>query len=393
MKTAQGCKLFGAYQALAGIEDAVVLLHSVIGCNFGTMSFHIPNRMHDIRQACTVISDNEIIGGGEKSLKFALNSIIELYNPAAIFVISGCVSEMIGDDIQAIINQFGKDKCIRYIESAGFRGSFDDGYEQALLSLIDLMEPHKGSVKPVINLLGIHSDDYRTAADKKELQKLLGDKVELNAVFSQCTLNDIKKASRAGLNLVLGYGINLAKEMEQRFEIPYALLDYPFGMEGLKEICDILRRHFSLDFSEDIKQIRDEISLGLKPIYTYLQACYGMPAAIIGHAARARGLRRFLEDELGMEVVCFAIREELKDLEEFHNAVRNSEAAILFGSSFEQELSDELEIPLVRFDYPVFDEISITGRSFIGTSGVLCLTEDILNAVMRNKVLKGALYK
>ncbi len=36
MKPASSCKLFGAFQALGGIQDGVVLLHSVVGCNFGS---------------------------------------------------------------------------------------------------------------------------------------------------------------------------------------------------------------------------------------------------------------------------------------------------------------------------------------------------------------------
>ena len=50
MRPASGCKLFGAYQALGGIQDGVVLLHSVVGCNFGSMSLHVAQDMRDIRQ-------------------------------------------------------------------------------------------------------------------------------------------------------------------------------------------------------------------------------------------------------------------------------------------------------------------------------------------------------
>ncbi len=393
MKTAEGCKLFGAHQALTGIRGAVVVLHSVVGCNFGTMSFHVPNCMQDIRQTCTVISDSEIVFGGEQSLKRALESVIELYDPAAVFVISGCVSEMIGDDIQAVIESLKTEKYIRYVEAGGFRGSFGDGYETALLSLLGLMEPQEAPVKPVVNLLGVGADDYRAAADKKALQKLLGDKSELGSVFSCCTLDEVRKAPRASLNLVLGRGIELAKQMEQRFGIPYELIDYPFGIRGFDHFRNSLKRHFSLDFSKEAAQLESEIAYGLEPVYAYVQACYGMPVAVIGSGARARGLRRFLEDELGMEVVRFALREETGNLDEFYHAVLSSEAALIFGSSFEQELADDLETPLIRFDYPVFDEVSVTGRSFIGAQGTLCLVEDILNAVMRGRTLKGALYQ
>lgn len=61
MKTADGCKLFGAHQALTGIQGGVVLLHSVVGCNFGSMAFHAACDMADIRQTCTVISDSDVI--------------------------------------------------------------------------------------------------------------------------------------------------------------------------------------------------------------------------------------------------------------------------------------------------------------------------------------------
>ena len=66
---------------------------------------------------------------------------------------------------------------------------------------------------------------------------------------------------------------------------------------------------------------------------------------------------------------------------------------MLFGSSFELELAEELGIPLIRYDYPVFDEISLTGNPFVGAVGILSLLESILNSVMQTPSLKGALYQ
>ena len=97
MRPASGCKLFGAYQALGGIQDGVVLLHSVVGCNFGSMSLHVAQDMRDIRQTCTVISDSDVVFSGEASLERAVRSALELFQPSVLFVVSGCVSEMIGD--------------------------------------------------------------------------------------------------------------------------------------------------------------------------------------------------------------------------------------------------------------------------------------------------------
>lgn len=94
-----------------------------------------------------------------------------------------------------------------------------------------------------------------------------------------------------------------------------------------------------------------------------------------------------------MEVELLAAREELEDIEDFYEEARAGEAAVLFGSSFEQELADRMEIPLVRFDFPVFDRVCLTPRPYVGAAGTACLVEDMLNEVMQARRLKGGLYQ
>ena len=81
------------------------------------------------------------------------------------------------------------------------------------------------------------------------------------------------------------------------------------------------------------------------------------------------------------------------DQEDFYRELRGSEAALLFGSSFEQDGADELEIPLIRMDYPVFDEVCLTPRPHLGGQGTLHLLEDIFRGIMNGRTLKGALYQ
>ena len=90
-----------------------------------------------------------------------------------------------------------------------------------------------------------------------------------------------------------------------------------------------------------------------------------MPAAILASGPRADGLRRFLEQELGMEVVCFARRGALRPGGLLPGAARLRVGASV-RSSFEQDGADELEIPLIRMDYPVFDEVCLTPRPHLG---------------------------
>lgn len=392
MKVPDGCKLFGAQQALSGIQDGVILFHSVIGCNFGTMTYHTCQDQRDIRQTCTVINDSDIIFSGEDSLRKAIENALELFHPKVLFVVSGCVSEMIGDHIPAVIREFKTAVPIVYVEAAGFRGDVRRGYEAACQALVPYLKSNPEKRPNRVNLLGFGGDDYRRQADILAFQRLLGDSIQLQTVFSAGTWEEFQNASEAACNLVLDdRALPLAQAMEKNFGIPYEQLDYPYGATGMREVQSILRRYFSeVSARENLEQ---EAVQRVSRVYSYLQSLYGLPVAVIGSGGRVRGMKRFLEQELGMEVVAFAVREELADLEDFYDQVRSSEAALIFGSSFELGLAEELEISLIRYDWPVFDEICLTDAPYLGPEGIAPFVESILNMVMKNPALKGAFYQ
>lgn len=424
MKAPFGCKLLGAQQALGGIRDGVILFHSVVGCNFGSMAFHFAScDMTEVRQTCTVISDNEVVFGGEHALEKALSSAEELYHPAVIFVVTGCVSDIIQDDVKRIAAAFERThgRKVIAVEAAGYRGNFQIGYEAGMKALGMVMEgpqaekeispmpekgqepkkkvPEKGNEDaekckvPQVNILGIGADDPRCASDLEALEELFGGKARICTAFSKTDLAGVCRAPGADLNLVFGYGVELAKDMEKRFGIPYVCLDYPYGLTGARQLWKVLESRFGLNFDAEEAAFQAWTAEGAKGIYSYLQALYGLPAAVIGSGARAAGLARFLSAELGMEIEVCAKREALQDIEETYDEVRRSEAAFLFGSSFEQELADELEIPLLRFDFPVFDRICLTKRPYIGAEGTLCLLEDLFCEAFAARTLKGAIYQ
>ncbi len=393
MKAASGCKLFGAQQALSGVRDGVLLLHSVVGCGFGSTAFHFGCDMGSLRQSCTVISDSDVVFGGEDSLERALGYAEELYRPQVIFVVTGCVSDIVQDDAAAVIRRFRGCARVVWVEAAGYRGDLKDGYEAGLLALADLMEPQPPDSSFTVNLLGLGADDHRVRQEIAAVRGLMGPPIRIGAVFSGSGIREIAYAPSAQLNLVFGRGIELAREMRRRFGIPYEELDYPYGITGAEALWEALSRRFALDFSPRKKRFLSRTAEGLRPLHGYLQALHGMPAAVIASRARCRGMARFLSEELGMEVVCRMEREEIDDLDEAFDRIRAGEAAVLFGSSFEAELADELAIPLLRFDYPVFDRFCVSDRPYIGAKGTLCLVEDLLNEIIGARSRKGALYQ
>ena len=118
-----------------------------------------------------------------------------------------------------------------------------------------------------------------------------------------------------------------------------------------------------------------------------------VPVSVLACGSRSGGMASFLARELGFRVEVAAAREDTRELEGFYDRVRQGESAMLFASSFEQELGDELGVPVLRIDYPVFDRVVLSDRPYVGVKGTLCLVEDILNEIFHGRTLKGGLYQ
>ena len=104
MKPLSSCALFGAVRALSGIRDALLLQHSVVGCQWGSLAFRYAGKPYNVRQASSVIYNEDVVRGGEKVLRTALQEAEQVFPQCgAVFVVSGCVPNMIGDDVEGVL--------------------------------------------------------------------------------------------------------------------------------------------------------------------------------------------------------------------------------------------------------------------------------------------------
>jgi nitrogenase molybdenum-iron protein beta chain len=370
-----GGKFFGAFRACSGIKDAVTLTHVPVGCNWGAAMFKTTSNQPDIRQACTVMHEREIVFGGEEALREALVRADKLYNTPLLAVVAGDAPAIIGDDVEAVIDSVALNKEVVWIDAAGFKGTMREGYEEALVHLARLME-ERNVIKKSVNLIGFCPDDFKVDADIKEITRLLNSAgIQVNCVISNCSFKEFVNAPAAELNVVMGQGAELAEHMKKAFGVPYLEVDYPYGLEGTKEFINTICEHLRVENKE-----KDFDLEPFKRIYLYLHELYGTPVSVIGdcHAEHMAG---FLDSELGFDIEVLADNED--DYFIFQQNVRDSNTTILFGSSFERNIADELRIPLVRFIYPVFDHVCVyEDAPYAGFRGAVCLTETILNAVM-----------
>src|SRR5450759_2527442 len=104
------CEETLAMCTLLTVQDTVSIFHSPVGCSASTNGINIFNRFGQIlrgkvpsnaRWISTNLTENDTVFGGEEKLRTAIIESDKRYSPAAIFILTSCVSGIIGDDIEA----------------------------------------------------------------------------------------------------------------------------------------------------------------------------------------------------------------------------------------------------------------------------------------------------
>ncbi len=390
MKPLSSCALFGATRVIDGISDALCLQHSVVGCQWGSLAFRYAGRPYDVQQASTVIYENDVITGGEELLRRALQQAEQLFpSCGAIFVVSGCVPNMIGDDVEGVLAGF-RSRQLLHVKAPGYAGNIDSGVEAAYLALLPLLQTAARRTVS-INILGIMHDDPYAENDMQALQNILGSKVAINCNLQSCTLAQIQKMPQAALNICFGYGEPLAKKIQERFGVPYISCAYPYGIGGMQAFLQKLEEALGVDLAQERTKLEEAGRQLAYRCADYLTNLFQMPAAVVADKAHLAGMQSFLEDELGMRVVLAADSAEYT-LDKLEAAVERLQPVLLCGSSFLKQLAATQRLPLLRFVYPLFDQICLAPNSFLGVQGAAYIIEQLVNACLQQDYKAAGLY-
>jgi nitrogenase molybdenum-cofactor synthesis protein NifE len=258
----ESCAFDGAMIVLQPIADTAQLVHGPISCcgnsweGRGTRSSKAD--LHG-RGFTTDMREIDIVYGSEEKLLGAIRRTNEEVKPKAIFVHATCVSGLIGEDIDAVCHRAEVELGIRVIpvHAPGFTGPKNLGNRiagEVLLEFVIGTGETPVMTHADINLIG----EYNIAGDLWMVEPVLnraGFRV-LSRITGDSTFEEITWAHQARLNVVVcGRAlINVAKEMERRYGIPYVEVSF-FGRtetaKALRAIRDgLLRANHSMDPAE-----------------------------------------------------------------------------------------------------------------------------------------------
>ncbi len=307
----RACVFCGSRVVLYPIADALHIIHGPVGCAAYTWdirgSLSSGPELHRL-SFTTDLSEKEVVFGGEKKLYNSLTELIDRYQPKGAFVYSTCIVGLIGDDVEAICKTVSKEKGLDVIpvQAPGFAGTKKDGYKVACEALARLVGQSKETqtVPQSINILG----DFNLAGELWLLTEYY-QKMGLNIIATitgDGRIEAIKRAHTAAINLVQCSGsmIHLAKEMKEKYNIPFKRVSY-FGIEdmsaALYEVAEFFGSEEMLERAREI--VSSELEKLLPALEPYQKALKGKKAAIyVGGAFKAISLIKALR-LIGMETV------------------------------------------------------------------------------------------
>jgi nitrogenase molybdenum-iron protein alpha chain len=239
--TMRGCTYAGCKGVIMGpTRDIVNLVHGPIGCSF--YAWLTRRNQTDAGETgenymtyafSTDMQDSDIIFGGEKKLKAAVQEVYDLFHPKGIAIFATCPVGLIGDDIHAVAREmkekFG-DCNVFAFSCEGYKGvSQSAGHHIANNQVFKHLVGTEQNVKQgeyKINLLG----EYNIGGDGFEIDRIFKKCGITNiATFSgNSTYDQFSTAHLADLSCVMCHrSINYVADMlETKYGIPWIKVNF-----------------------------------------------------------------------------------------------------------------------------------------------------------------------
>lgn len=405
------CALGGALNTITAIDGVVPILHAGPGCGvqlfYGqsfTGGFRGSGWIGGVSVPSTNTYEKEVVFGGEPRLKEQIENTIDLIDGEKYVVLTGCTSELIGDDVSGVLRDFN-DKPIIYAETAGFRGSSYIGYEILLDAFIDQIVKEKPKEKGLVNILGIvPSQDVFWEGNLAEIERILnGIGLEVNTIFNGKKIEDLSSAS---LNIVLSpwVGVKAAEKLKGKFGTPYIINPLPIGATETNLFLEKVGNALGIDVSDFTAKEEEKTYRSIEKVADFVvDFDVQLRFATITDSNYALALNKFLVNDFGwipsLALISDDVSDDYKDFirselnfkntispevvfesdsGKIWDAVEKEAPNFIFGSSLDKDLAANLGATKLSVSFPFTDRIVID-RGYAGYKGAISLVEDALS--------------
>ena len=419
----------GAALAFLGVKGIMPLFHGSQGCTAFAKVVLVRHFREAIPLSTTAMSEVTTILGGEDNIETALLTLLEKSKPEIVGLCTTGLTETRGDDMDGILRTLRQRRPelaelpLASASTPDFKGALQDGYAAAVEALVrdiplsnetvlsletsygDRIGPRPAAtVQPQVTVLagpGLAPGDVQAVKDlvaafglkpvvlpdlSTSLDGHLSD--SYSAVTSGgTTVAELRSLGQSVFTLALGESMTSAAEiLQQRFGTEFAIFNSLTGLAAVDRFVQKLAelsgqpvperlRHQRRQLQDAILDThfffgRKQIALALEPDLLYRVAWWLSETGAKVHAAITTTKSKLLK-ALPIDTVTIG------DLEDFTELAEGAD--LLIANSNAKVVAKQLDIPLYRLGFPIFDRLGNGQQNTVGYDGTARLLFDIGN--------------
>lgn len=422
------CMPLGGVIAFKGVADAMVLVHGSQGCSTYMRLANVEHYNEPIDVASSALNEKQTVYGGESNLRKALDNVLRVYQPKVLGVVTTCLAETIGEDMERMVKSYIIDRGVKGVDiipvaTPSYSGSHTEGFWAATRALIayyarpstkhsrvNVIIPHisPADIREIKRLLTAMELTYTLLPDySMTMDRPYGGRYHKIAPGGTAA-DDIARMTGAQVTLQFGQTcpdhLSPGLWLQQQYGVPLLNLPLPIGLENidlfletLQELsgCSIpadiaLERGWLLDAMADAHKFNAEGRAVIygepELVYAFSAVCMengAVPAVIATGTRNSRLLDRLQPMLTAAEVTPYLLAEA--DFAAIDEAAVAAEANVAIGHTGGKFLTERRGIPIVRMGFPIHDRIGGQRILSAGYTGTLAFLDRFTNTLLETK--------